>query len=61
MDMRMPVMDGYEATKRIKATIQGQATAIVALSASNLRKHELLSFLSVATTLSTSLSESRHL
>jgi PAS domain S-box-containing protein len=35
MDMRMPVMDGYEATKRIKATIQGQATAIVALSASN--------------------------
>jgi CheY-like chemotaxis protein len=35
MDMRMPVMDGYEATKRIKATTQGQATAIVALSASN--------------------------
>lgn len=35
MDMRMPVMDGYEATQRIKATIQGQATAIVALSASN--------------------------
>ena len=35
MDMRMPVIDGYEATKRIKATIQGQATAIIALSASN--------------------------
>jgi CheY-like chemotaxis protein len=35
MDMRMPVMDGYQATKRIKATTQGQATAIVALSASN--------------------------
>jgi predicted ATPase/signal transduction histidine kinase/CheY-like chemotaxis protein/tRNA A-37 threonylcarbamoyl transferase component Bud32 len=34
MDMRMPVMDGYEATKRIKATTKGQATAIVAVTAS---------------------------
>ncbi|MBP0020180.1 MAG: PAS domain S-box protein [Cyanobacteria bacterium SBLK] len=34
MDMRMPVMDGYEATKRIKATVKGQATAILALTAS---------------------------
>jgi PAS domain S-box-containing protein len=34
MDMRMPVMDGYEATKRIKATAKGQATVIVALTAS---------------------------
>ncbi|MDJ0845641.1 ATP-binding protein [Crocosphaera sp.] len=34
MDMRMPVIDGYEATKRIKATIKGQATAIIALTAS---------------------------
>jgi PAS domain S-box-containing protein len=34
MDMRMPVMDGYEATKRIKATVKGQATVIVALTAS---------------------------
>ncbi|MDM8549742.1 response regulator [Desulfobacterales bacterium HSG2] len=34
MDMRMPVMDGYEAAKRIKATIRGQATAIIALTAS---------------------------
>lgn len=34
MDMRMPVMDGYETTKRIKATTKGQATAIVALTAS---------------------------
>ena len=34
MDMRMPVMDGYEATKRIKATIKGQATVVVALTAS---------------------------
>ncbi|HSM84368.1 MAG TPA: ATP-binding protein [Nodosilinea sp.] len=34
MDMRMPVMDGYEATRQIKAQMQGQATAIVALTAS---------------------------
>ena len=34
MDMRMPVMDGYEATKQIKATIQGQATVVIALTAS---------------------------
>jgi CHASE2 domain-containing sensor protein/CheY-like chemotaxis protein len=34
MDMRMPVMDGYEATKQIKAQIKGQSTAIIALTAS---------------------------
>ncbi len=34
MDMRMPVMDGFEATRRIKATTQGQATVVVALTAS---------------------------
>jgi signal transduction histidine kinase/CheY-like chemotaxis protein len=34
MDMRMPVMDGYEATRRIKSTLQGQATVVVALTAS---------------------------
>ncbi|MCP4010482.1 MAG: response regulator, partial [Proteobacteria bacterium] len=34
MDMRMPVMDGYEATKRIKAATKGQATAIIAVTAS---------------------------
>ncbi|MBN1933705.1 MAG: PAS domain S-box protein [Anaerolineae bacterium] len=34
MDIRMPVLDGYEATRRIKAAPQGQQTVIVALSAS---------------------------
>jgi CheY-like chemotaxis protein len=34
MDMRMPVMDGHEATKRIKATPKGQNTVIIALTAS---------------------------
>ena len=33
MDMRMPVMDGHEATQRIKAMPQGQSTVIVALTA----------------------------
>jgi CheY-like chemotaxis protein/two-component sensor histidine kinase len=38
MDMRMPVMDGYEATKHIKAHLKGQATAIIALTASILEE-----------------------
>ncbi|MBD3308695.1 transporter substrate-binding domain-containing protein [candidate division KSB3 bacterium] len=42
MDMRMPIMDGYEATKQIKATIQGQATVIIALTASNFEEERTL-------------------
>ena len=38
MDMRMPVMNGHEATKQIKATTQGQATVVVALTASVLEE-----------------------
>jgi signal transduction histidine kinase/DNA-binding NarL/FixJ family response regulator len=34
MDMRMPIMDGYEATKRIKANTQSKKTVIIALTAS---------------------------
>ncbi|ERT09672.1 sensory box protein [Lyngbya aestuarii BL J] len=34
MDMRMPVMDGFEATKQIKTTTKGEATAIIAITAS---------------------------
>ncbi|GAA6624233.1 ATP-binding protein [Scytonema sp. NUACC26] len=34
MDMRMPLMSGYEVTKKIKATNKGQSTVIIALTAS---------------------------
>lgn len=33
MDMRMPVLDGYEATKQIKKTEAGQKTIVIALTA----------------------------
>jgi CheY-like chemotaxis protein len=38
MDMRMPVMDGIDATKQIKATIQGKNTKIIALTASTVEE-----------------------
>ncbi|MDF0555299.1 response regulator [Kamptonema sp. UHCC 0994] len=34
MDMRMPVMDGYEATKYIKKHLKNQKTAIIGITAS---------------------------
>jgi signal transduction histidine kinase/FixJ family two-component response regulator len=34
MDLRLPVMDGYEVTRRIKATARGQSTVVIALTAS---------------------------
>ena len=42
MDMRMPVMDGYEATKQIKSTTKGQATAVIALTASTLEEERVV-------------------
>jgi signal transduction histidine kinase/CheY-like chemotaxis protein len=44
MDLRMPVMDGYEAIKQIKATLKGQATAIIALTASVLEEEKAIVF-----------------
>ena len=40
MDMRMPVMNGYEATQSIKQHLHGQATVIIALTASVLQQEQ---------------------
>lgn len=42
MDMRMPVMDGYEATKHIKSTTKGNATVVIALTASVLEEQRAI-------------------
>ncbi|GAB4530169.1 MAG: hypothetical protein Tsb0014_12660 [Pleurocapsa sp.] len=42
MDMRMPIMDGYEATKRIKSHPQGEKTVIIALTASAFEEERIV-------------------
>ncbi|MGB3509970.1 MAG: 7TM diverse intracellular signaling domain-containing protein [Microcoleaceae cyanobacterium] len=42
MDMRMPVMNGYETTQIIKGTTKGNATAIIALTASVLEEQKAI-------------------
>jgi PAS domain S-box-containing protein len=42
MDMQMPVMNGYEATKQIKSHLKGQATIIIALTASAFEEQRTL-------------------
>ncbi|MBI5931837.1 MAG: response regulator [Chloroflexi bacterium] len=44
MDMRMPVIDGYTATKQIKATEKGRSILIIALTAS-VFEHERMTIL----------------
>lgn len=40
MDMRMPVMNGYEAATEIKSHLKGQATTIIALTATSTLEEE---------------------
>ena len=42
MDMRMPVMNGYEATKYIKSHLKGQAVYIIALTASTFEEERVI-------------------
>lgn len=42
MDIRMPIMDGFQATEKIKATPQGKETIIIAVTASVLEEKEIL-------------------
>ncbi|HEY9707108.1 MAG TPA: ATP-binding protein, partial [Oculatellaceae cyanobacterium] len=44
MDLRMPVLDGYEATKRIKAQPKGKDTVIIALTASAFEEERTVAF-----------------
>ena len=38
MDLRMPVMDGYDAIRRIKGSLKGEGTPIIVLSASEFKE-----------------------
>lgn len=40
MDMRMPGIDGYEATRRIRSSTEGQGVAIIALTATVLDRQQ---------------------
>ena len=40
MELRMPAMNGYEASEQIKSSTKGQATAIIALTASILEEEK---------------------
>ncbi|NES19694.1 MAG: response regulator [Symploca sp. SIO3E6] len=40
MDMRMPVMDGYQATRQIKSSTQARNTVVIALTASVLEEEK---------------------
>jgi signal transduction histidine kinase/DNA-binding response OmpR family regulator len=42
MDMRMPIMNGYDATQYIKSHVKGQATVIIALTASTLEEEKAI-------------------
>ncbi len=42
MDMRMPIVDGYDATRQIKSHLRGQATVIIALTASALEEEKTI-------------------
>lgn len=44
MDMRMPVMDGYEATHRIKATEKGKQTPVIAVTSNSTEDAENKTF-----------------
>lgn len=44
MDMRMPVMDGYEATNHIRSKLKGQATVIIALTANAWESEQVIAF-----------------
>ena len=42
MDMRMPILNGYEATIQIRSQLKGQATTIIALTASTLEEERAI-------------------